>query len=146
MALWQYQFYLVDVEFKVNKSDPFDVSTSNLITENVNVFLHDLSLVLPLSQHWNDESVLYGNLDETCFALDINRSQIDGIDVRLDLREINDIEIKNILDLISRYSLKIYDENHKLYLPNFVNLRKHVIKSKAFEFVKNPVAFFEKLE
>lgn len=146
MAIWQYRFYLVDEDFKINKDDPYDIATSNLISEKKDVFLNELVQMLPISKHWDNHYVLYGDLERTCFELEMNTNQIDSIEVRLDLREIELKMIQNILDLISSYTLMIYDENHKLYFPDFVSLREHIVKSKAFKFVEDPVSFFENLK
>ena len=137
MAVWQICFSLIDSN-KTKNSD--DIVYWDNEPNNV----YDISF-LPLAESYSNDIIQYGDLQNTCIELLKENNKVIEISVRLDLREINENQIKSIINYINKIKARIYYQDD-IISPTPDDVYRIIKQSSAYSFCNNPTKFIYDLK
>jgi hypothetical protein len=155
MALWQFDFELMPRPVVANApncinsaitEDGLDTTqwwTSNQPDSN---YARMIAAVFPPRDSCSPEILRWGDEDNVLIEAFVSGGLLEGIGVRIDVRNADRESIAKMIQLIAELDCQIYVmETGQIVAPDLVSLLPHLAKSKAVEFAHNPQGFIERL-
>ena len=132
MAIWQVDFYFV---FNNTSDIPYAVLAEDSFIKLLSVF--------PIGKSWNKDLIVYGELESTCLCVWKDSNNVE-ISCRLDVSSIKLQEINAIINFADTNGLMLFC-NEQTISPTLDNIRKIIVDSSAYRFVKNPESFLNEI-
>lgn len=154
MATWEYHIYILEkkefLEVFGNVTRIEDILDDDNYWKNGNErykeFSTYLSSILSKFEFWTDEIGFWGSKEKSKLEVGFNNNDIDGIHLRLDLRDIEFIDfLKNILVFVEKFNLVMFDLKGDLLNPELRKIFDKIKESNPYKFVTNPHEFLENL-
>jgi hypothetical protein len=156
MATWQFAIHLIP---RSRLIELFDTVRDELDQETVDSVQWWQDLKLPADaesfldsfsargNHWHKETVMWGDIDSDHIEVSKAESGVVGVYARIDARERNDKFLNGLVGFAVKSDCVFwFPENERIVEPTFENLLSEISRSRAFQFVTDPVGFFKDLE
>ncbi|AWB57592.1 hypothetical protein [Colwellia sp. Arc7-D] len=152
MAVWQVTIDFIPLQwaeengFKTEKlydEDGFDPTCTWIDQQPRDDFEKVFDAILPRSESWSKDLTLWGDTKTNDISVWRDDANVSSIDFRLDLSK-NYVSLMNSLvdSAISLNCVLFIPGQHVVIKPNIFELKKHILKSSAAKYVKDPEAFF----
>lgn len=106
-----------------------------------------VSSFLPEGKSWSNNLLLWGDDKKTDVQAWYSDSVLESITVRIDLRG----EVQPVLERLVKLSEELecilfWPEGHAFLHPRILELKRAILQSRPYSFVKNPEAFLQRLD
>jgi hypothetical protein len=144
MAIWQYTFEVIPVDFALRKESS---NLVNVIQYNLSEFWklrsHEAIWFEPLTQtlrpadSWCENILIYGQEASTCIKLILENSKVAEVIVRIDYREEYSAFISTLIEFCALNSLALLDENFNIVPLNALNINALIENSPQYHKLKS---------
>ena len=155
MAIWQCDLQLMpnavvpDAPSCIDAAitdDGLDTTDWWLPNQPPNDYAQIIANVFPPLDSWSREILRWGDEDNVLIEAFITNGHVDGIGVRVDVRNADRDSMTKMAGLAARLDCHVYMmETHQIVTPDLDSLLPHLAKSKAAQFARDPKGFIERL-
>ncbi len=155
MAVWQFDLQMMPNQIGPDAQGYIDSAITDDGLDTTNWWLTNqpnedyrqiiASVFTPLDS-WFPEILRWGGEDLVLVEAFLTDGQLEGIGIRVDVRNIDHESIAKLTQLVARLDCQIYVmENQQIVAPDADSFMPHLAKSKAVEFVRDPKGFIERV-
>lgn len=147
MAVWQFIFSVIPEAAAVKINN--EVHNDHMLWDGFNVSnlsIKELSKMFKPTRSWSKSIRQYGSLDGTCVELIFEKSKLNEVSIRFDLRNLSQEQLLKIIKFIKDNNAIILTQGGVLLKPTLDSLIGEIKKAHALAFVKNPEEYLQKLK
>ena len=153
MAIWQFTIALIPVAWSNQPSNTIESLFSEDGYETAKCWAgHQpksdwctaITSFLPKGKSWNNDLLLWGDDETTDVQAWYSDNVLESINVRIDLRG----EVQPILEKLVKLTedlecILFWPEGRMFLQPRILDLKRAIVQSRPYSFVKNPEAFLQ---
>ena len=155
MAVWQFDLQLMPDQIVPDAPDCIESAITDDGLDTTNWWLpnqpnDDYRQIIaraysPLDS-WCPEILRWGDEDNVLVEAFISDGTLEGIGIRVDVRNIDRESIASMTQLAAKLDCQIYVmETQQIVIPDVDSFLPHLARSKAVEFARDPKGFIERL-
>lgn len=148
MAIWQISFSVIPKHI-VGDADVISEEVFSAYEEDIEIcfdlppdYASQISALLPPNKGWSPNMELWGDDETDDFTIWRKAEKVKTIDVRIDIRKLDDVLLTGILALVDRWSCTLIERRYRkvcrMPLPEFRGLLCGHPHSRA---LKDPIAW-----
>ena len=139
MAVWQFQCNIIPRRENIDKlSHDKMISWKDMPQPIVIIDFFERK------KSWSTDIIQYGSIDETCIEFIYDKNKLEEINCRLDLRTLTKSNFIKIIEYVQSIGA-CFLVGDKIYLPELESMKAVIEQSKANQYCKSPLAYFESL-
>ena len=140
MAIWQYRFSVIPKDSVSSDSFKPQYDEEGLLEDVVYwlsfhvsaAFFEDFEKILPRSNSWSKDLLLFGSEESNCLEVYSENEQIVSVSLRVDYSSDYEYFIRVVIEFVYLNSLLLLDEDNKVVEANYLSIKEIIENSQQF--------------